>query len=76
MSCINYIETPQKGGEKVKKNKQKLLEKMKAIQRQLKELEKAFYIEFAKAIEKGIQDGNLTAEKVKEIYESLKQKFM
>jgi len=60
----------------VKGNKQKLLEKMKRLQRQLKELEKAFYIELGKAIEKEIQNGNLTVEKAKEIYESLKQKFM
>jgi len=60
----------------VKKNKQKLLEKIKKLQRQIKVIEKEFYIEFGKAIEKEIQDGNLTVEKAKEIYESLKQKFM
>jgi len=59
----------------VKKSRQELLQKMKALQRQLKELEKVFYIEFAKAVEKEIQKDSLTVEKVKEIYESLKQKY-
>lgn len=59
----------------MKRNKQKLLEKMKKLQRQLKAIEGAFYIEFGKAVEKELQAGNLTEEKLKEIYTNLKQKF-
>lgn len=57
------------------KNKQKLLQKMKIIQKQLKEIERIFYYELGVAVEKEIQSPTVTIEKVRAIYNELKQKY-
>lgn len=57
------------------KNKQKLLQKMKIIQKQLREIERIFYYELGVAVEKEIQAQTVTIEKVREIYDELKQKY-
>jgi len=57
------------------KNKQKLLQKMKIIQKQLREIERIFYYELGVALEKEIQSPTVTIEKVREIFDELKRKF-
>ncbi|GLI53354.1 hypothetical protein [Thermodesulfovibrio yellowstonii] len=57
------------------KNKQKLLQKMKIIQKQLREIERIFYYELGVAVEKEIQAQAVTFERVREIYNELKQKY-
>lgn len=59
----------------MKRNKRKLLEKLVILQRQLRELQRTFYVELGMAVEKELHNGNLSTEKIVEIYEKLKQEF-
>lgn len=63
-----------KGGESMRKNVKKLQEKMKMLERVLRETKRDFYVELGKEIEKEIMVGNAD-ERVKEIYEKLRQKY-
>lgn len=58
----------------MRKNVKSIQEKMKHLERILREARRDFYVEFAKAIEKEIQAENAD-EKVKEIYKKLKEKY-
>lgn len=59
----------------MKRNKRKLLEKLVILQRQLRELQRTFYVEFGMAVEKELHNGNSSTEKIVEIYERLKREF-
>lgn len=58
----------------MRKNVKSLQEKLKYLERVLKEARRDFYVEFGKAVEREIQSGNAN-EKVKEIYESLRKNY-
>lgn len=58
----------------MRKNVKSIQEKLKYLERVLKEAQRDFYVELGKSIEKEIQSGNAD-EKVKEIYESLRKKY-
>lgn len=58
----------------MRKNVKSIQEKLKYLERVLREAQRDFYVEFAKAVEKEIQAGNAD-ERVKKIYEELKQKY-
>lgn len=58
-----------------RKNLKALKERMKKLQQQMREVEKSFYIEFAKQVEKELQSESCTVESIKEIYEKLRKEY-
>lgn len=58
----------------MKKNVKSIQEKMKQLERVLREAKRDFYVELGKEVEKEVVAGNADG-KVKEIYEKLKQKY-
>lgn len=58
----------------MRKNVKSIQEKMKMLEKVLKETKRDFYTELGREVEKEIQAGN-SNEKVKEIYEKLKEKY-
>ncbi|WP_297212613.1 MULTISPECIES: hypothetical protein [Thermodesulfovibrio] len=58
----------------MKKNVKSIKEKMKQLERVLRETERDFYAEFGKEVEREIAAGNADG-KMKEIYEKLKEKY-
>ncbi|MEJ5226844.1 hypothetical protein [Thermodesulfovibrio sp.] len=58
----------------MKKNVKSIQEKMKMLEKVLKETKRDFYTELGREVEKEIQAGNSNG-KMKEIYEKLKEKY-
>lgn len=59
----------------MRKNLQKLQEKMKALQRQMKEAEKMFYVELGKEFEIALNNQDCTVEQLRSLYQKIKKEF-
>ncbi len=57
-----------------KRNLRKIKEQMQKLQALIRQIERDFYIHFAKEVEKEIQSGNVS-ENIKQTYERLKQEY-
>jgi len=72
VSELHYIY--QKGGDRVRKNIKAIEEKMKKLQRQMKEYEKFYYVELGKAVEQWFLNSD-SVEVLKEKIEKIKKDF-
>lgn len=59
----------------MKGNRAKLLARIKAMQKQIKEIERAFYVEFGTFVEKELRTGNLSDDTIQKTYNELRKKY-
>lgn len=59
----------------MKRNISKLQERMREIQKQMREAERAFYASLGKALESKLTDSECTLNDIRDMYEKIKKDF-
>ncbi|GLI53974.1 hypothetical protein TISLANDTSLP1_16670 [Thermodesulfovibrio yellowstonii] len=59
----------------MKRNISKLQERMKEIQKQMREAERAFYASLGKSLESKLTDSECTLNDIRDMYEKIKKDF-